>query len=381
MLFQNITGQTAIKQKLIQSVQDNRVSHAQLFYGPEGSGKLALAIAYAQFINCRNKKVLDDGTMDSCGSCPSCIKYDKLVHPDLHFIYPVATTRKVAAKPKSRDFVTEWRTALLENQLRLSLNDWHKAIGIEKKQGFINTYDCSEILRTLSYKSYESEFKVMVIWMVEKLHHMAAPKILKILEEPPEKTLFLLISEQPDQIINTIRSRTQLVRIPKFSDNELEETLIKQYDASAEEARKTALLANGNLIAAAKIIQQVEENTFLTDTFIRWMRLCYKLNISDLNNFILEISRLGREKQKNFLNYASGMIRNCMLINYSISSQARMNEEEFEFLKNFALIINEKNLVRIAEEIDKAQYHIERNAYPNITFMDLSLTLTRLLRQ
>ncbi len=381
MLFQNITGQTAIKQKLIQSVQDNRVSHAQLFYGPEGSGKLALAIAYAQFINCRNKKVLDDGTMDSCGSCPSCIKYDKLVHPDLHFIYPVATTRKVPAKPKSRDFVTEWRNTLLEKQFRLSLNDWHKAIGIEKKQGSINTYDCSEILRTLSYKSYESEFKVMVIWMVEKLHHMAAPKILKILEEPPEKTLFLLISEQPEQVINTIRSRTQFVRIPKLGDMELEETLIKQYDASAEEARKAALLANGNLIAAVKIIQQVEENTFLTDTFIRWMRLCYELKISDLNNFILEISRLGREKQKNFLNYASGMIRNCMLINYSVSSQARMNEEEFEFLKKFALVINEKNLVRIAEEIDKAQYHIERNAYPNITFMDLSLTLTKLLRQ
>ena len=301
MLFKEITGQYAVKQQLIRSVKDNRVSHAQLFYGPQGSGKLALAIAYAQFINCGDRQEQDDGLMDACGTCPSCVKYNKLAHPDLHFIYPVATTKSVTSKPKSSNFISEWRKALLDNHLILSLNDWYKTIGIEKKQGIINADDCSDILKTLSYKSYESEFKVMVIWMVDKLFHSAAPKILKILEEPPDKTLFLLISENPDQIINTIRSRTQMVRIPKLKDEDVIKILEARHELDTATSEKIAALADGNAIEALSISDHAEDQDDLAEHFIRWMRLCYKYDISELNLFVSDISKQGREKQKRFL--------------------------------------------------------------------------------
>ncbi len=380
MLFKEITGQYAVKQRLIRSVKDNRVSHAQLFYGPQGSGKLALAIAYAQFINCGDRQEQDDGLMDACGTCPSCVKYNKLAHPDLHFIYPVATTKSVTSKPKSSNFISEWRKALLDNHFILSLNDWYKTIGIEKKQGIINADDCSDILKTLSYKSYESEFKVMVIWMVDKLFHSAAPKILKILEEPPDKTLFLLISENPDQIINTIRSRTQMVRIPKLKDEDVIKILESRHGLETAPSEKIAALADGNIIEALSISDHAEDHDDFAEHFIRWMRLCYKYDISELNLFVSEISKQGREKQKRFLQYASGMIRNSMLINYHLMDHARMNEREMDFLLNFSRSINEKNLARISEELDKAQYHIERNANPNFTFMGLSQNLTQLLK-
>ena len=194
--------------------------HAQLFLGPEGSGKLPLALAYAQYINCQNRQ--ED---DSCGHCPSCIKFNKLIHPDLHFVYPVSKTKDSSDKPTSKEFLKPWRELVLENNGYINLTDWYEKIDIEKKQGIINADDCNNIIKTLSYKSFESEYKIMIIWMVEKLFHSAAPKILKILEEPPEKTLFILISENPDIIINTILSRTQLVKIPKIANNDLYQEL------------------------------------------------------------------------------------------------------------------------------------------------------------
>lgn len=189
MLFNKIIGQQQVKERLIQTVKENRVSHAQLFIGANGSGKLALAIAYAQYVNCKSRS-----ETDSCGICPSCIKYEKLIHPDLHFIYPIAATKEVK-KPRSADFIESWRSLLIENNYYISLNEWFEKIGIENKQGIINAEDCNSIIKTLGYKSYEAEYKVMIIWMAEKLFHAAAPKILKILEEPPEKTLFILITE------------------------------------------------------------------------------------------------------------------------------------------------------------------------------------------
>ena len=273
MRFSEIPGQQAIKEKLIQTVTSQRVSHAQLFYGPESSAKLALAIAYAQYINCKNRKtgIQDAGykmqdvpdpesfiphhkspvtshqlpvtSADSCGVCPSCVKYQKLIHPDLHFIYPVATTKRVTKKPQSKLFADEWRKFFLQRPFPVNLRDWYDFIGIENKQGIINAEDCNEIITSLSYKSYESEYKVMIIWMVEKLFHSAAPKILKILEEPPEKTLLLLISEDPDQIISTIKSRCLMVRIPP------DRSIIKTDDDAREQ---------------------------YLDNFANWMRNCFK---------------------------------------------------------------------------------------------------------
>lgn len=382
MQFKDITGQDEVKRRLIQTVKENRISHAQLFFGPEGSRKLAMAIAYAQFINCPNRKFDPEspGGGDACGICPSCIKYAKLIHPDLHFIFPVAKTKEVDKDPVSKDFLKTWREVLLENNFRLNLNDWYQVAGFEKKQGIINADDCSEILRTLSYKSYESEFKVMIIWMADRLYHSAAPKILKILEEPPDKSLFILITENPEKIINTILSRTQTLRFPRLQDDDLLQELTRPSLAcSTEDAKRIIPLADGNLTRAVKILQQDEDELFYLEKFVLWMRLCYKNELKNTFDFVAEIGKLGREKQKNFLAYAQRIIRNALLINYENPQLTRLNKDEQDFLKKFGKFINHTNILRFNEELEKAQMQIDRNANAGILFMDMSMTFTILL--
>lgn len=381
MQFNEITGQNEIKRKLIQTVKENRVSHAQLFYGPEGSRKLAMAIAYAQFINCRNRTHDTPGGEpgDACGTCPSCLKFSKLVHPDLHFIFPVVRTKEVDKDhPMSRDFLKTWRETLLTNDFRVNIFDWYDAAGFEKKQGIINADDCSEILRTLSYKSYESEFKVMIIWMADRLYHSAAPKILKILEEPPDKSLFILITENPEKIISTILSRTQAVKFPKLKDEDIVRGLITQ-GCDETQAGKVMPLADGNLTRAIKIMKNDQDELFFLEKFIMWMRLCYKIEMKNLFDFVAEISKIGREKQKNFLAFGERIVRNALMINYKNPHLARLNEDEKEFMIKFGRFINYTNALKFNEELEKAQFHIDRNANPSILFMDLSMTITNLL--
>lgn len=390
MQFKHIIGQKSIIHRLIQSVYDARVSHAQLFLGPEGSGKLPLAIAYAQYINCENRQ-----PEDSCGVCRSCRQFEKLVHPDLHFIYPVSTTRDVKEKPSSKQFIKPWRELMLDNHGYISLSDWYEKIGIENKQGIINAEDCNDIIKTLSYKSYESEYKVMIIWMVEKLFHSAAPKILKILEEPPEKTLFILISENQDQIINTILSRTQLLRIPKIETEILFTTLKSKYALPDSEIRKTVQLANGNFRNAIRFIEEKESENEFFNLFRYWMRACYggieKNNDSadginftskkqDFISFVSFISKSGRETQKSFLAYSLLMIRNCLLYNTNNAILPYLDAEESDFVAKFSQFIHHKNVEQITGEINKAIYHIERNANPSILFTDLSFTCSRLIK-
>jgi DNA polymerase III subunit delta' len=362
MKFSEIPGNEQIKNKLIQTVLDQRVSHAQLFFGPEESDKLALAIAYAQFINCTNKQGTPqkefanydlritnsaESGIDSCGICPSCVKYQKLAHPDLHFIYPVATTKRITSKPQSKHFLEEWRAFLLENNFESGLQNWYEAIGIENKQGIINAYDCNEIITTLSYKSYESDYKVMIIWMVEKLYYSAAPKILKILEEPPEKTLFILLAEEPDQIIKTILSRTLMVKIPK----------------SAE--RRSVVN---------------EDDTIHFVAFRQWMRNCFGGKVLELVKFSSEIARTGREKQKSFLIYSLKTIGFCATMNYLGQVPRNIDGEELKFIRDFSPYIKPDNLGEFNTLLNDAIYHIERNAHPATLFLDLSLKVARLFK-
>ncbi len=363
MKFSEIPGNQLIKEKLVRTVLDQRVSHAQLFFGPEESSKLALAIAYAQFINCTNKQRINPVTTnqyresasethldasfthDSCGICPSCVKYQKLAHPDLHFIYPVATTKRVTSKPQSKHFIEEWRIFLLENNFESGLQSWYEAIGIENKQGIINAVDCNEIITTLSYKSYESDYKVMVIWMVEKLYYAAAPKILKILEEPPEKTLFILISEEPDQIIKTILSRTLMVKIPKSP--------------------------------VSSNIKKNEDDEIHFIAFRQWMRACYGAKVTELIQFAAEIARSGREKQKSFLIYALRTIGLCASVNYLAQIPESIEGEELKFITDFSPFIKPGNLSEFSTLLNDAIFHIERNAHTGTLFLDLSLKIVR----
>jgi DNA polymerase-3 subunit delta' len=379
MRFSEIIGQEAIKKKLIQTVLDHRVSHAQLFFGPEGNEKLALAIAYAQFINCRQR--ITNGHPDSCGTCPSCIKYQKLIHPDLHFILPIASTKKATKKVKSSDFLEEWRSFLTVNDYHVNLHEWYEFVGLENKQGIINVEDCNEINHTLGYKSYESEYKVMILWMVEKLYYAAAPKILKILEEPPEKTLFILITEDPDQVISTIRSRTLLVKIPKIGVADLSAYLIGKQGLGEREAGIIARQSYGNLKQALNRMQHVEEDQFNYINFRKWMLLCFDNKVVDLVGFSGEISRIGRENQKEFLLYALKVIGFCSTLVFGNEEQVTAEGEEMKFLRKISSYINPSNFVRFSELFNTALYHIERNAHPQTLFLDVSMKAARLFQE
>lgn len=375
MQFREVIGHKELKKKLIQSLSQGRIPHAQLYYGPEGSGKLALALAYAQFLNCKNRQ-----PEDSCGSCPSCLQFQKLAHPDLHFIYPVATTAEIKEKPKSLDFIQQWRNFLISCNYYINLNGWYEAIEIERKQGIINKDDCNEIVRSLGYKTYESEYKIMVIWMVEKLFHAAAPKILKILEEPPDKTIFFLITENIDQILPTIISRTQLVKVPKINDFDLSEQLKALPGTDDIIVRKAVNMANGNYLEAIRYLQQREEEESHFSGFRNWMLLCYKNNIADLSVFIEEYAKFPRERLKSFLNYGIYIYRYCFHIHVLESPNIRLEGKELEFVFNFSKFVHPCNTGQLFQLLNEAIYHIERNANTPILLMDLSLQIGKLLR-
>ena len=376
MRFEKIIGQTHVKERLVQTVTENRISHAQLFMGSEGCGKLALAIAYAQFINCTGRKT---GDTDSCGTCPSCHKFEQLAHPDLHFVYPVAATKDVPKKPISKNFADKWRKLVLEHNAYIRLPQWYDTIGIENKQGIINADDCNEIIKTLSYKSYEAKYKVMIIWMVEKLFHAAAPKILKILEEPPDRTLFLLVAEDPGQIISTILSRTQLVKIRKPGDGEIRSALIKNYGVEPKNAHRAALLAEGNMVEALSLLNDESTDDYFNQ-FRQWMRLCYTIEIAATTEWITGIIKLGREKQKAFLANALQILRECLMVKVQGEDALRREDHEKEFMIKFSRTITEDFILQSNKLLNEASYHIERNANPNILFLDLSLKINQLLR-
>ncbi len=377
MLFKDIVGQERVKQRLIHSVVQGRISHAQLFLGPEGCGKLALAIAYAQFLACENR-----GTSDACGTCPSCLKYEKLIHPDLHFVYPVSTTKSIIKNPVSNDFIQEWRSALLENPY-LSLSQWYERIGIENKQGIISRSESHEMIRILNLKSYESEFKIMILWMPEKMNQVAANKVLKILEEPPPKTLFILVSENTHTFLPTILSRTQIVKIPRIDGQSMTLALKESDMLPPEELQNIVKLANGNLLMARNLIDERAEIEFHLTQFTTMMRLTYKGKIADIQQWIDDLIALGREKQKHFLLYATRMIRENFMLNLMGGNDHEMiylTAQETAFSKNFSPFIREKNVAQIVDELNKAHANISANANSRIVLLDLCLKIMKLIK-
>ncbi len=374
MLFKDIPGHNSIKNSLRQTVKDGRISHAQLFIGPEGNSKFAIAIAYARYINCSNRN--DE---DSCGKCPSCIKINSLSHPDLHFIYPVAPT-KAFLKAVSDDFSGEWREYISETNLNPTLNEWYQTIGIEKKQGIINAKDCNNIIKKLSFKHYEAPYKIMVIWMVEKLYYSAAPKILKILEEPPDRTLFLLIGENQDLILSTILSRTQINRIPPHKPQDIVEYLKEYTEYSDNEIKRAAQIADGNIKAAERILKLNESDVNNLETFRMWMRQCYQYKVLEVTDTISEISRKNREEQKAFLTYALKITRNSLLINNNNQKLVQLPDDELDFNTKFSPFIDNENALEFAKLFEESIRHVERNANSNILLLNLSMKLMDLIK-
>ncbi len=374
MFFKDILGQEIVKQKLIENAGKNRVSHAQLFLGSEGSGKMSLAIAYARFLSCK-----DPGIEDACGTCSSCIKFNKLAHPDVNFFYPIPSKKQGDRSLISKDFINQWREYLTISPY-VSLNNWYNFIGMENKQGIINSDDCNEIIRVLGYKSYESKYKIIIIWMIERLYHAAAPKLLKILEEPPANTIFLIVSENQDLILNTILSRTQLIKIPRLQDDAVAQGLIQKYNGEPEQARQIAFLAEGNFVRAKQMLQNSEINENNTNLLRDWLRACYKPDIASIVSFVDIFSKLGREKQKTFLTFAIEIFRQCTLLNFKADTLLRTTSSNEDFIRKFSGVLKPEIASPLTREFSQAIFHIERNANPKILFTDLSLKTNRIMR-
>jgi len=373
MLFKQIIGHTTIKERLLRSSLDSRVSHAILMHGPEGNGKLALAMAFAQYLNCTGEK-----SEDSCGVCPSCQKASKLIHPDIHYIFPVATSKKIRVDPVSDNYITEWREYI--NELPYpGLQAWMSYLDIENKQGGIFKKEADSLLHKLSLKAFESEYKVVIVWLPEKMNPTTANKLLKVIEEPPEKTVFLLLAERTEKILPTILSRTQLITVPKFSDEDLMESLAKRYSDLADSLPEIIPLADGNYVQAVNLLNTNEQIQFYQEQFIEWMRMCFRYRVNDILSWIPTIASLGRERQKAFLQYGLHLIRENYLLNQDLESLTRMTPAEREFSNRFFAFIHWGNIEVIFSSLSRAIQHIEMNANPRILFLDLSMEMYKSL--
>jgi DNA polymerase-3 subunit delta' len=374
MFFSDVIGHEEVKLRLIRSVKDERVSHAQMFVGPEGTGKLAIALAFAQFISCRNR-----GEHDSCGVCPSCHKYQKLAHPDLHFVFPVYATLKLA-KPSSDDYIKPWREMVLKSPY-FGLSGWLSFIEAGNAQGLIYERESEQILKKLNLKSFESEYKVMIIWLPEKMHQACANKLLKLIEEPPNKTLFLLITEDEEAVLSTIRSRTQLIYVPFIDNESLKDALLKLDGFDITQVSNAVHLSGGSYIRALGALYPDEDESYFFNRFQEMMRCAYKREIIALMSWAEEMATIGRDRQKAFFASALRLVREYFIMNLKNNSLTYLKQDEIKWGNQFAPYINERNIIPFAEEFEKGIKHIAANGNPKIIFLDTALKMVRLIKR
>ena len=398
MQFKDIIGQHQAKQQLVEMIQHNRLSHALLFLGKEGNGSLQLAIALAQYITCekanpnpnRNHRdttsslfaaepspsrlTTHDSPTDSCGVCSSCIKAEKLVHPDIHFSYPVIT-KKSGSPPVSTDYISEWRE-FIKSYPYGNVYDWLQFIGAENKQGNITAQECNDIIRQLSLKSFESEYKILVLWMPEYLGN-EGNKLLKLIEEPPPNTLFIFVAENESLILPTIVSRCQLIKIPALETSEVEEALITRNNTNTGTARQTASVSEGNYREALQLVQHAEDDW---QSLLReWLNAILKTGPVAQTKWVEEVSRLGREKQKQFIRYFNHLLEQA--IRYKLMREnIYLPDNEKDFANRLNRIADIAQQKAIIEELDKATYYIERNANAKILFHALTIKLYHIIQ-
>ena len=373
MFFKDVIGQEEAKQRLIREAKEGKIAHARLFCGPEGIGKLPLAIAFARYLSCNNP-----GENDACGLCPSCVKFNKLAHPDLHFVFPVI--KKKAKDTVSDDFILEWRE-LLSHTPYFNLNIWLEEMGAENQQAQIYVKESDEIIRKLSLKSSQGGYKIMIIWLPEKMNVECSNKLLKLLEEPPSQTIFIMICEEPDKLLETIRSRAQRITIKKIDDDSIRKALVEQRGISEQAANRIARMANGNWLKALEELQVGSENELFLDLFQSLMRLAYMRNIKDLKKWSEVIGGYGREKQKRFLLYFLRLIRENFMYNFGKPDINYMSEREEEFASKFARFVNEGNILQINDLANRAIRDIGQNANGKIVFFDMALQMIVLIIQ
>ncbi|HSJ66984.1 MAG TPA: DNA polymerase III subunit delta' [Anditalea sp.] len=374
MLFSSIPGLGETKERLIKAIQNNHLAHALLFHGPEGSANLTMALALATYVNCHNP-----GDDDACGQCDSCQKMAKLIHPDVGYTFPVpGSLVSDDENKKTVDILSPWRNFVL-NQPYGNLPDWNYHNGFEGKQVSISKNSAKQIIKTLSLKSFEGGYKIMLIWYPEFMHVSAANAILKILEEPPAKTLFLMVSHQPDKLLTTILSRTQKILVRAFHDDEVKQHLINSGISTPEAASQIAPLADGSMREAYQLADQVQDEN--TARFRDWMRFCFQLEINNILNMSDEFSVVDKEGQKALILTGLTVLRESLLKRSQLDQLMRTSPSDREFIENFSLkALTEEKIIRIYDALNDAYYHLERNASAKIIFTDLSLGIARVLR-
>lgn len=371
MQFQQIIGQSGLKQELIREIKSGKIAHAQLLQGTAGHGGLPLALAFAQYVFCTNRQ-----DQDSCGQCASCQKVQQLQHPDLHFVFPV-----VQAIGKTSDlFLSDWREQIQANPY-FDLFDWTSRIDNKLRKPIIGTEESKEIIRKLNLKGYEGGYKIMIIWQPEEMNADCANKLLKILEEPPAQTLFLLVSEDASKLMITIQSRTQLIRVPKISTNELSAYLEQHRQQSRTNADAIASFADGSLLAALHFLDTSEDQDQQREQFIQLMRVCYKKEVLAMMDWAEEVASIGKERQKLFIQYTLHVLRQSILTNYMGDLLTKVSKEEAVFLEKFSPFISGNNIREFMSSLDAAYYQIDRNANARILFTQLCFQTMRYIHQ
>lgn len=374
MRFTDIPGLNEEKSVLINAVKNNHVAHAQLFYGIPGSGNLPLALAYATFLNCENPT-----DTDSCGQCAACLKMDKHIHPDVHYVFPKAGKLKEADNSNvSTELLTVWRKFLLE-QPYSELQNWAEESGLGSKQLSISKDDSKHIIKTVSMKAFEAKYKVMLIWMPETMNSSSANTILKVLEEPPTQTIFLLVSNDYEKLLTTIISRTQLFKVSGFSDEEIVSYLTSQKDVAETQAVQAARVSQGSMSAALKIASQVEDDSH--QLFRDWMRECWTLDILNIHKRTGQFNDLNKSTQKTLILYGLNMLRESLMCQLVGSDPLAGSEEESQFIIKFSGSVSSDKIEQLSGILNTMHLHLERNGNPKIIFLDTSMQISSILRR
>ena len=373
-----IIGQEEVWQRLTEMVREDRLPHAMMLCGPQGCGKMAIALAFASYLLCKNRK----GRNDACGECAQCKMTEKWGHPDLIFSYPTIKTPSMGSehKPVSEDFAKEWRN-MISRSPYFNIEQWMKEIGAENQQAIITAGESDELNRKLSLKSSQGGYKVSIIWLPERMNIECANKILKLIEEPPSQTVFIMVSEEPEKLIETIRSRVQRIDVKKISTESISEALINRYGIGEDDAMRLARLSNGDWITAVgELTADGENKEFLAD-FQSLMRLAYQRNVRELKHWSENINSYGREKQKRFLSFFLRLVRESFMYNFQQPDLSYMTADEEAFTSKFAKFVNENNILQINELANKALRDIGQNANGKIVFFDMALQMIVLLIQ
>lgn len=374
--FDTVIGQQDITDRLRTEAAEGRLPHALLLSGPAGSGKMAIALALARYLSCENH----NHAAEACGTCRPCLQWDKLMHPDVHFMFPIIQN-KAQKKSSCDDYMPAWRDMLGANTY-FTFADWLDAMGAETNgQAIIYTQESDAIMRKLSLKSVEGGYKTTIIWLPEKFQEACANKMLKLLEEPPQKTIFIMVSEEPGKILPTILSRAQQVCVPPIETEQIAQFLTKEMGIDPQESNLLAHMANGDFAKALQAVRPNENNQYNINQFIALMRLSYARKVREMKAWSEEMAALNRERQKDFLNYCQRMVRESFIYNFQQQELNYMNVEETRFVSRFAPFINERNIQRIEFELSEAQTHIEQNVNAKMVFFDFALQMIVLLKQ